>query len=119
METTNPYVNLAGITPEELIILQQTTVGLNQAEQNYFLNSYSAKRRSPENVMIFCIIGIVIPGIQRFILDQIAWAVLYFFTGGLFFVMTVMDLLNYKKLSLEFNQKMAYESLQMAKMAAK
>ena len=44
-------------------------------------------------------------------------AVLYFFTGGLFFVMTVIDLVNYKKLALEFNKNVAYESLQLTRMS--
>jgi hypothetical protein len=49
-------------------------------------------------------------------LGQIGWAVLYFFTGGLFFIMTVIDLVNYKKLALDFDQKAAYECYQIAKL---
>lgn len=118
METTNPYMSLPGITAEELTILQQTTTGLNDIQKKYFFTIYSDKRKSPEDVRMFCVIGIIIPGIQRFILEQIGWAVLYFFTGGLFFIMTVMDLINYKKLSLEFNQKVAYESLRLSQMVS-
>lgn len=117
MEATNLYMNLPGITPEELIILQQTTAGLSEVQQKYFFNIYVSKRKSPEYVKIFCIAGIIIPGIQRFILGQTGWAVLYFFTGGLFFVMTIMDLINYKKLAQEFNEKVAYESLMTTQIA--
>jgi len=118
VNTNNAYLNLSGITPEELNILQQTTVGLNEIQQKYFFDIYSGKRKNPEDVRIFCIASIIIPGLQRLFLEQIGWAVLYFFTGGLFFVMTIMDLINYKKLTLEFNQKAAYESFQITQMAS-
>jgi len=117
MEITNPYINVPGITADELTMLQQATAGLNQEQQKFFSTIYLGKRKSAENVRIFCIAGIIIPGIQRFILEQIGWAVLYFFTGGLFFVMTVMDLVNYKKLTLEFNRNAAYESLRITQIA--
>lgn len=117
METYNPYMNLSGVTAEELIILEQTTASLTDTQKKYFLNIYADKRRSADNVRIFCLVGIVIPGFQRAMLEQWAWAVLFFFTGGLFFVMTIMDIINYKTLANDFNQKMAYESFQIAKMA--
>jgi TM2 domain-containing membrane protein YozV len=117
MDMNNPYMNLSGISVEELGFLQQTTAGLNETQQNYFFRIYVDKRKSPQDVLIFCIVSILIPGVQRFMLGHIGMAVLYFFTGGLFFVMTIMDLINYKKLALEFNQKMAYESFQLARMA--
>jgi TM2 domain-containing membrane protein YozV len=117
METTNPYMSLPGITADELTILQRAITGLNETQQTHFFNLYAIKRKSPENVKLFCILGIIIPGIQRFVLGQIAWGILFFFTGGLFLVMTVMDLVNYKKLALEYNRDLAYESLRIAQMA--
>jgi len=117
METYNPYMNLPGVTAEELIILEQTTAGLNDIQKKYFLDIYTSKRKSAETIRIFCIVGIVIPGIQRVMVEQIAWGILFFFTGGLFFVMTIVDIINYKTLANEFNQKMAYESFHIAKMA--
>jgi TM2 domain-containing membrane protein YozV len=112
----NPYMQLPGITVEELGILQQATVGLTEVQQQHFFRIYAEKRKSPQDVLMYCALAIVIPGLQRFMLGQIGWAVLYFFTGGLFFVMTVMDLVYYKKLTLEYDQQMAFESYQLAKM---
>jgi len=117
MNTDNPYMNLSGISVEELGFLQQTTAALTEVQQKYFFNIYLDKRKSPNDIRMFCIISIFNPGVQRFVLGQVGMAVLYFFTGGLFFIMTIMDLINYKKLTLEFNQKMAFESFQLARMA--
>ena len=117
MEANNPYMSLPGVTLEELTIIEQTTAGLNETQKQYFFGVYTNKRKSADDVRMYCLIAIIIPGFQRFMLEQIAWAVLYFFTGGLFFVMTVMDLINYKQLANEYNQKAAFESFQLAKMA--
>lgn len=42
--------------------------------------------------------------------------ILYLLTGGLCLIGTIIDAVNHKKLTNEFNQKMAMESVQMAKM---
>ncbi|MGN6180629.1 MAG: NINE protein [Mucilaginibacter sp.] len=114
----NIYMQLPGITVEEINFLKQTTADLNETQQQQFFRMYSEKRKSPQDMLIYCIIAIVIPGFQRFMIGQIGWAVLYFFTGGLFFVMTIMDLVNYQKLVLDFDQKMAYESYRLVKMSS-
>jgi hypothetical protein len=41
---------------------------------------------------------------------------LYFFTVGLCFIGTIIDLINHKTLAFEYNQRMVFESLQMVKM---
>lgn len=112
----NMYMQLPGVTVEEVSFLNQITTNLNEAQQQHFFSMYAGKRKSPQDMLVYCLIAIVIPGFQRFMIGQIGWAVVYFFTGGLFFVMTVMDIVNYQKLVLEFNKKMAYESYQFATM---
>jgi TM2 domain-containing membrane protein YozV len=52
-------------------------------------------------------------GIQRFVVGQIGMGILYFFTGGLCLIGTIVDIVNHKKLAFEFNQKMAAESMRM------
>jgi hypothetical protein len=113
----NPYIDFSGMSPEEMDFLQRVTAGLDESQQKDFYSIYSDKRKIPQDILIFCVIAIIVPGAQRFVLGQMGMAVLYFFTGGLFFVMTVMDLINHKKLALEFNKKMAYESLQITRMS--
>lgn len=114
----NPYMSLSGITPEELNFLQQVTAGLTENQQKYFFMSYSSKRKSAQDLLIFTLIGFFgIAGIQRFLTGQIGMGLLYFFTGGLCLIGTIVDLVNNKSLALEYNKKVAYESFQIAKMS--
>jgi TM2 domain-containing membrane protein YozV len=113
----SPYMGLSGISSEELAFLQQATSGLNEDQKKYFYMAYTGKRKSPQDVLIFTLIGFFgVAGIQRFLLGQIGMGLLYFFTGGFCLIGTIVDLVNHKTLALEFNQKMAYESFNIAKM---
>jgi len=113
----NPYMSLSGITPEELALLQQATAGLTDEQKKYFFMVYSGKRKAPQDMLIFCIIGLfLVPGLQRFITGQIGMGILYLFTVGLCFIGSIVDLINHKKLAYEYNQKMAFESFNIAKM---
>jgi TM2 domain-containing membrane protein YozV len=113
----NPYLSLPGISPEEISFLQQATTELTDDQKKYFFMLYSGKRKSPQDMLIFCLVGVfLVPGLQRFIVGQIGMGILYLFTVGLCFIGSIVDLVNHKTLTLEFNKKMAYESHQMAKM---
>jgi len=113
----NPYMSLTGVTPEEIGFLQQATAGLNESQNKYFFMVYSGKRKSPQDMLIFCLLGaFVLPGLQRFIVGQIGMGILYLFTAGLCFIGSIVDLVNHKSLALEYNKKVAYESFQIAKM---
>ena len=70
-------------------------------------------------MLIFCIVGLcVVPGLQRFIVGQIGMGLLYFFTVGLCFIGSIVDLVNHKDLAMEYNRKIDFESHQLAKMSA-
>ena len=113
------YMALPGISPEELGFLQQANAELTENQQKYFFMVYSNKRKNPQDVLIFCIVGtFLLPGLQRFILNQIGMGILYLFTGGLCFVGSIVDLVNHKSLALEYNHKMAFESHQIARMSS-
>ena len=80
---------------------------------------YAGKRKSPQDMLIFCIIGTcLVPGLQRFIVGQVGMGLLFLFTGGLCLVGSIVDLVNHKTLAFEYNKKIAYESFQIAKMGA-
>jgi TM2 domain-containing membrane protein YozV len=114
----NPYMSLSGISPEEINFLQQATGGLSEAQQKYFYMAYTGKRKSPQDVLIFTIIGFFgVAGVHRFLLGQIGMGLLYFFTAGFCFIGTIVDLINNRSLTLEYNKKVAYESFQIAKMS--
>lgn len=112
----NPYMTLPGISAEEIGFLQQATNGLNENQQKYFFMVYANKRKNPQDMLMFCIIGWFVPGLQRFIVGQIGMGILYLLTFGLCFIGTIVDLINHKSLALEYNKKAAYESFQIAQM---
>ncbi len=113
----NPYMSLPGVTTEELTFLQQATAELSENQKKHFYMIYTGKRKSPQDLLIFSLLGLLcVAGIQRFLVGQIGMGILYFFTGGLCFIGTIVDLINHKQLATDFNRKMAYESFQIAKM---
>lgn len=117
-QNNNPYMALPGISPEEMGFIQQANAELSENQQKYFYMSYTTKRKSPQDILIFCIIGtFLVPGLQRFIVGQVGMGILYLFTAGLCFIGSIVDLINHKELALEYNRKMAYESFQVAKMS--
>jgi TM2 domain-containing membrane protein YozV len=112
----NPYMSLSGISAEELSMLQQGTTGLTDEQKRHFFMVYSSKRRTPQEVLIYALLGFgFVAGVQRFMLGQIGMGLLFFFTGGFCLIGTIIDLVNHKKLALEYNQKMAFESFNIAK----
>ncbi len=111
------FMNLAGITPPEYSYLQTATKGLNEQQMQSFIMIYSQKRKNPSDILLLSLLGFIwVAGIHRFILGQIGMGILYLLTGGLCFIGTIIDVVNHKQLTLEYNQKMVFESMQMVKM---
>src|ERR1700759_3335541 len=117
-QNNNPYMALPGISPEELGYIQQALAQLTENQQKYFYMSYSTKRKSPQDMLIFCIVGFFVPGLQRFIIGQIGMGILYLLTGGLCVVGSIVDLVNHRTLAMDYNEKMTFESFQLAKMTS-
>jgi TM2 domain-containing membrane protein YozV len=114
----NAYMMFDGMTPEEFAFLQQATSALDENQQRYFMGVYSSKRRNPQDVMLATLAGFLgVSGVQRFLTDQIGMGLLYFFTAGFCFIGTIVDLINYKSIANEYNQKMAFESFNISKMS--
>ena len=91
--------------------------GMEEKQAQRFVMFYSGKRQSPGDILLFTLIGFLgANGIQRFIIGQVGMGILYFFTGGLCLIGTIVDLINHKSLATEHNQKMALECAQLIKM---
>ncbi len=115
----NPYMGLPGMTPEELNFIQQGTAEMNEEQKKYFYMVYAGKRKNPQDILLFTLLGFVgVAGVQRFIMGQIGMGVLYLLTAGLCWIGTIVDLINNKSMTLEFNRQMAYESFQITRMGA-
>jgi TM2 domain-containing membrane protein YozV len=113
----NSYAVFPGITTEEMMFLQQYTNGLDENELRNFYNLYASKRKNSQDIMLMCLLGFFgFAGIHRMMVGQIGMGIVYFFTAGLCFIGTIVDLINIKGLTNEYNQKMAYESVQILKM---
>lgn len=115
----DPLVNLKGMGPEEYSFLQQVMAGMDQRQSQNFVMFYSGRRKDPQEILLFALIGFFgIAGIQRIVIGQMGMGILYFLTIGLCFIGTIVDVINHKSLAFEHNQKAAYESAQMVKMMA-
>ena len=111
---------LYDITPEELITINSRTQGFGDAELTHFCVIYRSKRKDPQTILLLCLLGLVcVAGIHRFVVGQVGMGILYFFTGGLCLIGTIVDAINHKDLALEYNGKMIAETLSMLNMIRK
>jgi len=78
-----------------------------------FAMLYRNRRRDSQLILLTTLLGFVgVSGVQRFLVNNVGMGVLYFFTGGLCLIGTIVDLVNYKSLAFEYNQKVAREVAQ-------
>ena len=110
--------NLINMVPsiegEELIYLQQLTQELNEQQLMNFIAAYNGKRRTSDQILIGCVLGYIgIAGVQRFMVRQNVMGILFLFTAGFCFIGTIIDTINHRRLTFEYNQQMARESMAM------
>lgn len=102
------------LEPEEMDFIQSLVKDMPEQEAQQFVGIYRSRRREPQMVLITILIGFVgLAGLHRFILGQIGMGLLYFFTGGLCLVGTIIDVINYKRLTFEYNVKEAQKVITM------
>jgi TM2 domain-containing membrane protein YozV len=107
-------VNILHLMPslefDEMSYVQALVKDFSDEQIRQFATIYNSRRKNSQNILLLTLLGlppIFIAGIQRFILDQIGMGLLYLFTCGFCFVGTIVDLVNHKSLTLEYNQKIA------------
>ena len=106
------FQRIPEIPMEELTVIQLNTKDFDEEKIIQFLNLYIGRRVKSETVMICTILGFVgIGGIQRFITGLIGMGILYLLTLGLCYIGTIIDLINYKKLTLERNQEIILQEV--------
>lgn len=95
---------------EEVILLESLLKDKTEEQIQNFALIYRGRRKDSQTVLLTCLLGLIwVAGIHRFLLGQIGMGILYLFTGGLCFIGTIVDLVNHKNLSFEYNQKVARE----------
>lgn len=88
---------------------------MNDETAKRFTRVYRARRKDPQIILLTAIIGFFgVAGIHRFILGQVGMGILYLFTAGLCVIGTIVDLINYKNLSFEYNRDIAREAAALA-----
>ncbi len=107
---------IPAVEPDELAYLQELTKGLSEDKLKLFISIYNGKRKKAETILLCTLLGFVFfAGIQRFIIGQMGMGILYFFTGGLCLIGTIVDVINHKQLAFEYNCQVANESMIMVK----
>lgn len=113
------FKRMPNLDYEEVMFLENLSKDLDDDQLDRFLAIYNGKRKSKDTILICGLLGFVgVAGIERFIVGQIGMGILFLLTGGLCLIGTIVDLVNHKQLAMEFNQKMAAESIYMTKAMA-
>ncbi len=112
----NVYEILPEVMGEEQFYISGIIKNMDDKQAQQFANIYRTRRKDPQTILLVTLVGFLgIAGIQRFLTDQIGLGILYFFTGGLCLIGTIIDLVNYKKIAFEYNQKEANQIMMMIK----
>ena len=107
---------LPEIQGDEMVFVSGLIKGLDDQNAGRFATLYRARRKDPQTALLLTLLGFIgIAGVHRFFLEQIRMGLLYLFTGGICLIGTIIDIVNYKNLAFEYNQKKASETLVMIK----
>lgn len=97
---------------DELQYIINTVEDLSEDQLELFKNSYKARRKDPVLFLVLALLGLFgVAGIHRVVAGHIGLGVIYFFTVGLCFIGTIVDMINYKSFSFEYNRKQALQIL--------
>jgi TM2 domain-containing membrane protein YozV len=95
---------------EELAYVNQLIVPMSDEQAQQFSLMYRSRRKDPQMILILTLIGFLgFAGLQRFVTNQVGMGILYLLTGGLCYIGTIVDLVNYRRLAADYNQNQAYE----------
>jgi len=112
--------SLPGMSTEEMSFIDSITKDLSEEQQKQFIMIYSSRRKDPQMILILTLLGFVgVAGVHRMIVGEIGMGLVYFFTGGFCLIGTIVDIINYKNISGEFNRRQAMESVGMVKQYVK
>jgi TM2 domain-containing membrane protein YozV len=102
------------IEGDEMLFIGNILKDMSDDVAQQFSIVYRARRRDPQTILLMALIGFLgIAGVHRFYLGQVGMGLLYLLTAGLCFIGTIVDLVNYRSLGLEYNQIQAQQILMM------
>lgn len=101
---------LPELEPSEMAYVQNLTKSLDDQGLMHFAQLYRVRRKDPQMILLTALAGFLgFAGIHRLLLDEIGMGILYLLTAGLCFIGTIVDLINYKQLTYNYNVKVAHE----------
>ena len=104
------YSLLPEIETEEAVFIDSLLKDKSEEQLKNFAMLYRNRRREPQLILFTALLGFLgISGVHRFMINQIGMGILYLLTAGLCLIGTIVDLINYKNLAFEYNQRMAVE----------
>ncbi len=78
---------------------------------------YGSRRKNPNDILVATLFGFLgLAGVQRFITNQILLGLLFLITGGFLGIGTLIDAINYKSITNDYNRHLAYDCYHIAKM---
>lgn len=105
---------LPEIDGDEMLFIGNMMKDMNDETAQQFSMVYRSRRRDAQTIMLMALIGFIgVSGVHRFYLGQVGMGLLYLLTAGLCFIGTIVDLVNYRTLALEYNQLQAQQILMM------
>lgn len=95
---------------DEARFVQGLTADLSDVKTSTFASIYRARRKDGTLILVLTIIGFFgVAGIHRIFLGKPLTGLLYLLTLGLCFIGTIVDLLNFRGLTFEYNSKVAID----------
>ena len=107
---------LPEIQGDELIYIQSLLKSADDDTAQRFAMIYRVRRKEPVTVLLLTLLGFFcIAGVQRFYVEQIGLGLIYLLTAGICFIGTIIDLITFRRIAFEYNQKQAYEVFMLLK----
>lgn len=99
------------LEPDEMSYTQGLIKDMNDTQAQQFANIYMNRRKDTQTILIATIVGFFgVAGVQRFLTNQTGMGLIYFFTLGLCFIGTIIDMVNYRSLAYDYNIQMAQQT---------
>jgi TM2 domain-containing membrane protein YozV len=106
----NAFQLMPSLEGDEMTYVQGLIKDMSDSQAQMFTGLYLSRRKDPQLILLTTLLGfVVVAGVQRFLLNQIGMGILYLLTGGLCLIGTIIDLVNYRKLSFDYNVTVAQQ----------
>ncbi|HCD53027.1 MAG TPA: hypothetical protein DEQ34_11300 [Balneolaceae bacterium] len=95
---------------DEALYLGKLISTMSEDDLRKFANAYNSRRKDPQLILFTCLLAFLgVAGIHRILLNQVGMGILYLLTGGLCLIGAIVDIVNYKDLTFQYNRSVAQE----------